>query len=71
LTTPLHRILSDAVPFQFLTPSVCRSCWTLSNHLTGGLPFVLFPIGLLKVSFLQGLSSSVLQKCLSHLSPAV
>jgi hypothetical protein len=26
LTTPLHRILSDAVPFQFLTPSVCRSC---------------------------------------------
>jgi hypothetical protein len=26
LTMPLHRILSDAISFQFLTPSVCRSC---------------------------------------------
>jgi hypothetical protein len=44
LTMPLHRILCDAISFQFLTPSVCRSCWTLSNHLTGGLPFFLFPL---------------------------
>jgi hypothetical protein len=61
---PLLSIL--LLSLRFLKPIIFRSSSTDSSHLTLGFPTHRVPSGLRTVSFLQGSSSCILQRCPSH-----
>ena len=71
LTAPtmrLHSLLSSAFLLHPYTPTVFRSCSTLSIHLIGGLPTFLFPSILVRVTLRHGSSSFSLKRWPSHLT---
>ena len=63
----LHCSLSCYSRLRFPTPMFFRFSSADSSHLNSGFPKCRVPSGLSRVSFLQGSSSCILQRCPSHL----
>ena len=70
-TTVLHWSRSCDIRLQFVTPIFFRPSSTDASYLNFGFPKRRRPSGLISVSFPQGSSSCILQRCPSHLNPPI